>query len=134
MFRPEEIGSNANVPPIALTGIRVFDRVIPASISSLQLSHTDNFLSFEFAALDFAEPRKNLYSYRLEGLENNWVMAGTRRYMSYANLSSGKYVFRVKGSNNDGVWNEQGVSIAFTIAPHHGRHGGHTQRMCWYWC
>jgi len=117
MFRPEEIKSNTNVPPIVLTGVKAFDRAIPATMSSLELSYADNFLSFEFAALDFAEPRKNLYSYKLEGLEQDWVMAGTRRYVSYANISPGVYVFRVRGSNNDGMWNSDGASITFSITP-----------------
>lgn len=74
MFRPEEIMNNGNVPPIVLTGVRVFDSDVPATTASLELPYADNFLSFEFAALDFSEPRKNLYSYRLDGLEQDWVM------------------------------------------------------------
>jgi signal transduction histidine kinase len=97
--------------------VRVFDREITHQSRSPELSYDENFLAFEFAALDFVEPRKNEYAYILEGLEHAWVHARTRRYVSYANLPQGDYVFRIKGSNNDGIWNEQGTTLGFTISP-----------------
>ncbi|MBX2992042.1 MAG: hypothetical protein KF749_12870 [Bacteroidetes bacterium] len=117
IFRPEHIAVNTHVPPVVLTSVRVLDNERNILHPSLALSYDEDFLAFEFAALDFVEPGKNRYAYRLEGLERDWVESGTRRYVSYANLSPGDYVFRVKGSNNDGVWNEEGTSFAFTIAP-----------------
>jgi len=117
MFRPEEIKSNGNIPQVVLTSVRVFDREITHQSRSPELSYDENFLAFEFAALDFVEPRKNEYAYILEGLEHAWVHARTRRYVSYANLPQGDYVFRIKGSNNDGIWNEQGTTLGFTISP-----------------
>ena len=117
MFKPEEIVGNGNVPQVVLTSVRVLDREIINQSQSLELSYDENFVAFEFAALDFVEPQKNTYSYTLDGLEHDWVNAGTRRYVSYANLSPGGYVFRVRGSNNDGVWNERGATLSFTINP-----------------
>jgi signal transduction histidine kinase/ActR/RegA family two-component response regulator len=73
--------------------------------------------SFEYAALHYAVPGKNRYAYKMEGLEQEWNYAGNRRFATYAHTAPGEYVFRVKGSNNDGVWNDEGVSLKITIVP-----------------
>jgi serine phosphatase RsbU (regulator of sigma subunit) len=84
----------------------------------MKLSYRDYVFSFEFAALDFTAPGKNLYAYRMEGLDRDWVFTSSaKRYANYTTLRPGKYVFRVKGSNNDGVWNEAGTAVAITITP-----------------
>jgi signal transduction histidine kinase len=88
-----------------------------ASVPEITLDHTENFFSFEFAALDFAEPSKNQYAYRLEGFDRTWFRCGTRRYASYTNIGGGEYIFRVRASNNDGVWNREGASIRIRIRP-----------------
>jgi len=116
-FRPEEIAENTHPPPLALTSVRVLDRNINPLASSIQLSYADNYISFEYASLDFSDPGKNRCSYRLVGLEEDWIQAGRRRSVSYANLDPGEYVFHVRGSNNDGVWNEEGISFLFLITP-----------------
>jgi ligand-binding sensor domain-containing protein/signal transduction histidine kinase len=117
MFRPGEIITNSHIPPMAITSMRVLDREVNVLANPFSFSYDEDYFAFEFAALDFSEPRKNRYAYMLEGLESDWVETGTRRFVSYANLAPGDYIFTVKGSNNDGVWNEEGTSIAFTIAP-----------------
>jgi ligand-binding sensor domain-containing protein/signal transduction histidine kinase len=122
VFFPDSIRDNADIPPVVLTSFRVFDTPlhVPQSIAattSLHLSHDQNFFSIEFVALSFTSPEKNTYAYMLEGLDGKWVNAGTRRYASYTNLDPGNYTLRVKGSNNDGVWNEQGVTVSITITP-----------------
>lgn len=121
-FFPDSIKDNPNIPPVVLTSLKVFDAPIqlPRSITattSLALSYDQNFFSIEFVALNFTSPEKNKYAYKLEGLDANWVNADTRRFASYTNIDPGRYVLRVKGSNNDGVWNEYGVSVTITIAP-----------------
>jgi signal transduction histidine kinase/ligand-binding sensor domain-containing protein len=119
-FFPEQIQSNLHVPPIVITQIELRDRPLrtdPLPDESFQLSYRDNTITFEFAALDYTIPEKNQYAYILEGLDENWVQAGTRRSVEYRNLQPGSYVFKVKGSNNDGVWNETGVAVTFTILP-----------------
>ena len=83
----------------------------------IHLSYNENFFSFEFVALDYTAPQNNQYAYMLEGFDNDWIYCGTRRYAAYTNLGGGEYIFRVKGSNNDRVWNEQGTSIMVIIAP-----------------
>jgi signal transduction histidine kinase/ligand-binding sensor domain-containing protein len=119
-FYPEQIKDNAQPPPIAITAFRLLNEAEPMQLPAdgrVQLSYQQNDLSIEFAALDYHAPGKNQYAYRMEGVDRDWVSAGTRRYVNYTNLQPGNYVFRVKGSNNDGVWNEEGMTLHVTIRP-----------------
>jgi signal transduction histidine kinase len=122
MFDPGRIRDNAHVPSIVLTAFRKFDKDAklgrPLSyVDRVELSYNENVFSFEFAALDYLDPQVNKYAYKLEGFDKDWVFCGTRRTATYTNLEGGNYVFRVKGSNNDGAWNEQGVVIDVVITP-----------------
>jgi len=121
-FHPDSIRDNPYIPPVVITGFKIFDK--PVSLDTaisekklLQLSYQDDVISFDFVALNFTSPEKNKYAYKLDGFDEDWTYCGTRRYASYTNLDAGSYVFRVKGSNNDEVWNEAGTSIAVVIAP-----------------
>jgi len=119
-FYPEQIKDSPNPPPIVITSFAKFNQRVLTDLSEgehIQLSYKDNFISFEFAALDYTAPEKNQYAYMLEGFDQDWVNAGTRRYASYTNLKGGDYVFRVKGSNSDGVWNEEGSRVRITVTP-----------------
>ncbi|MBN2185263.1 MAG: SpoIIE family protein phosphatase [Candidatus Krumholzibacteriota bacterium] len=122
-FFPDRIENNPNIPPVVITSFKklnkeaVLDRPI-TEIDRLVLSYKDYFFSFEFSALDFSAPGKNRYAYMMEGLDKEWIYTDSeKRFATYTTLPPGKYVFRVKGSNNDGVWNEEGVSIDITITP-----------------
>src|SRR4029079_11084496 len=81
------------------------------------LHHDQGVFTLEFAALDYVAPDKNQYAYKLEGLDKEWNEVGNKRIASYTNLPAGTYTFRVKGTNNDGVWNEQGASLEIKIVP-----------------
>ncbi|NIS83204.1 MAG: GAF domain-containing protein, partial [Anaerolineales bacterium] len=119
-FFPNEIKENPHIPPIAITTFYKFNQPIRHDLlpnERIELSYKDNFIAFEFSALDFYAPENNQYAYMLEGFDEDWVQAGGRRYVSYTNLRGGEYVFRVKGSNSDGVWNEEGVSVYITVKP-----------------
>lgn len=119
-FFPEYISDNPHIPPIVITNFAKFNQTIRTNLfdnEHIDLSYKDNFISFEFAALDYSVPEKNQYAYMMEGQDEGWVDSGTRRYASYTNLKGGKYTFRVKGSNNDGIWNEEGVSLRITVTP-----------------
>jgi serine phosphatase RsbU (regulator of sigma subunit)/ligand-binding sensor domain-containing protein len=85
-------------------------------LEDLTLSHTQNDLSFEFAALHYAKPTKNQYAHMLKGYDEDWIY-DSKRFATYTNLDPGEYVFMIKGSNRDGVWNEEGKSINITILP-----------------
>jgi len=122
IFNPRQITDNLFVPPIAITEFKLFDAVSNIS-KNIQLNDTSNFdydqnyFSFEFASLDFTAPEKNEYMYKLEGIDEEWIYSGNRRYVNYTNLEPGQYIFRVKGSNSDGIWNEKGASLLIIIAP-----------------
>jgi signal transduction histidine kinase len=103
--------------PVAIDAESVLKKAIPY-VDSLTLSYRDNIFSFEFAALSYANSQKNLYRYKLDGLEPGWNEVGSKqRLATYTNLNPGNYVFRVQGSNGDGVWNERGVSLPIVITP-----------------
>jgi DNA-binding CsgD family transcriptional regulator len=80
------------------------------------LSYQDSF-SFTFAALDYNSPSRNQFAYRLSDINDNWVPLGHKHDLTFANLEPGAYTLQIKGANNDGVWNEAGIEIGFTITP-----------------
>ncbi len=132
IFHPDSIRHNPFIPEVVLTDFRLFNKPVPVgenqdgriildrSISEtdhIDLSHKDNVISFEFSVLHYASPEKNNFAYRLEGFEHQWNEVGTRNHATYTNLPPGDYTFRVRGSNNDGIWNEDGLAITLTIKP-----------------
>ncbi len=122
MFNPAKIELNELAPPVELVRYRLFQgsSVIDHSLFELHritLEADDQYVSFRFAALDFTQPKRNNFAYRLEGFDQAWIDAGDRRATSYANLNPGEYVFRVKAANRDGIWNETGASIIVTVLP-----------------
>jgi signal transduction histidine kinase/ligand-binding sensor domain-containing protein len=121
-FYPEKIKMNTHVPPLSISSLRILynELILPEDISyteDIELSYVDNFFTIQFAALDYANPEKNRYSYMLEGVDKDWVDAGNKNEAKYTDISPGDYIFKVKGSNNDGVWNEQAKTIKITIVP-----------------
>jgi ligand-binding sensor domain-containing protein/DNA-binding CsgD family transcriptional regulator len=121
-FFPEEIIKNLYKPPVVITEFKVLNREnfqLKKSIletKEITLSWKDVF-SIEFAALNYTSPGKNRYAYKLEGLEDKWIQLNHKREIILSSLPPGKYVLRVKGSNNDGIWNEEGTSIKIIITP-----------------
>ncbi|MFO7669348.1 MAG: two-component regulator propeller domain-containing protein, partial [Bacteroidales bacterium] len=125
-FQPEKIQINSVEPPVVITDFRIFNEpVYPGKESPLkqdisyatsaELKYNQNFLSFEYAALDYEQPERNHYKYILEGYDRDWVLAGTRRYVEYKGLRPGHYTFRVQGSNYSGIWNEEGATFELDI-------------------
>jgi ligand-binding sensor domain-containing protein/signal transduction histidine kinase len=117
VFHPDSIRSNTYVPPVHITGFKIFDKKVNLDEKEVELAYRDNFFSFDFVALNYHNTKKNQYAYMLVGIDKDWVYSGIRRYASYTDVSPGKYTFLVKGSNNDGIWNEQGASIKIIIHP-----------------
>jgi len=118
VFHPDSVRDNPYIPPVVITGIRKFDQHIDwQKDEPLRFSYKDDFIGFEFAALDYTNPKNNQYAYKLEGLQENWIACGHDRVATFTNLTPGEYVFWVKGSNNDGVWNETGTSLHFVVTP-----------------
>ncbi len=120
--RPGRLTKNTQIPPIVITRFEIMDKPYPFEPALTQgetilLDHRSNYFYFEFAALNFIHPQKNQYAYRLTPLETDWNVSGNRRFAQYTALEPGQYRFEVKGSNNDGVWNETGVSLPIYIRP-----------------
>lgn len=119
---------NTRQPNVVLTDFKIHNiTVIPSDTSVLkqninvaeeiELSYKNNSISFEFAALDFRDPAKNKYSYKMEGFDEDWSIPSADRTAGYTNLNAGEYVFAVKGSNDDGIWNENGAKVNIKINP-----------------
>lgn len=128
VFDPEAIVENPIIPPIVITDFQIFNKPVKIGKDSplkqhitqtktLELSYKHKVFSFQFAALNFVASSKNQYAYRLEGFDPDWNYVGTQRSATYTNIPPGRYVFRVKGSNNDNIWNEEGASIQIIITP-----------------
>ncbi|MFC2088477.1 two-component regulator propeller domain-containing protein [Calditrichota bacterium] len=130
-FYPELIKDNTHIPPVVLTDFQIFNesvKINPDGKSALQrsisltdkitLSHEQSVFSFEFSVLDYSDPVNNKYAYKMEGVDPDWVYTdASRRFATYTQLAAGEYIFRVKGSNNDGIWNEKGTSVKIIITP-----------------
>ncbi len=117
-IQPDRIARNEHKPPVAITAFLLMNKPVEGGIPArLKLPHDRNVFSFEFAALDYVAPAKNQYAYMLEGFDKSWQQVGTARTASYTGLPPGRYTFRVKASNNDGVWNEEGASIRIVVRP-----------------
>lgn len=122
-FFPEQIRDSTVAPTVALTGFTKLNEQVDLgvplnAVQHLDLDHSDHFLTFEFAALDFTAPEKNRYRYQLGGFEaeDRWVDMSDRR-LEFASLSPGKYTLRVQGSNSDGAWSPVGKEITIDVAP-----------------
>ena len=121
-FYPDSIRREEYSPPVLLTEFRVFDspRAFDHPLSLMQqitLASGEDMFSFEYASLDYSSPNRNSYAYKLEGYDHDWVQAGTRRYASYTHLDPGRYDFRVKGTNSDGVWSSNIATIRVEVLP-----------------
>ncbi|WP_158552515.1 two-component regulator propeller domain-containing protein [Spirosoma telluris] len=115
IFDPAIIRDNPLIPPVRITRVQVQNKIEYLPTEVLKLSYEENDLSFDFVALNFIMPDKNQYAYQLTGVDKDWVYCGSRRFVSYTNLEPGNYMFRVKASNNDGVWNEKGAQLHIII-------------------
>ncbi len=131
-FHPEDLRDNPVPPSVVITGFSLFNRPVsfeagreqgvlsrPVSeTDAITLRHNQNFIGFEFAALHFAQPMRNLYAYMLEGVDPDWTQIdASRRFASYANLRAGRYVFRVRAANSDGVWSVEDARVYLVITP-----------------
>ena len=117
-FNPDNIVINSHIPPLVISSINILNEKIKGSPDELMLSYDQNFISFEFAALDFSAPNRNKYSYILEGFQKYWTNTeGSKRTATYTNLPPGEYTFKVKGTNSDGVWNDNPKTVSIIINP-----------------
>ncbi len=133
IFYPDSIKDNSEIPKVVFTDFQINYQPVPigekegkgtflnksiTESDEITLSYKDNVISLEFAALHYIAPMANQYAYMMEGFDNNWnYTKANRRFVTYTNLPGGTYIFHVKASNNDGIWNEKGTSIKIIILP-----------------
>ncbi|MBK7632259.1 MAG: response regulator [Ignavibacteriales bacterium] len=124
-FHPDSIVVDSVPPLVVIQNISLFNRPdenleyegFISEIDEITLPYKHNDLHFEYVGLHYGEPQRNKYKYILEGFDKEWIDAGNLRTATYTNLDPGEYVFRVKASNSDGVWNEKGASLKIIINP-----------------
>nr|WP_229311546.1 hybrid sensor histidine kinase/response regulator [Larkinella rosea] len=128
-FYPDSLRDNPTIPPVFITDFQLFNKPVAIGVpdsplqksidetTEITLAYWQSMFSVTFAALNYSLPEKNQYAYRLEGFDQNWNQVGNHRSATYTNLDPGEYVFRVRASNNDGVWNNQGRSLRIIITP-----------------
>jgi ligand-binding sensor domain-containing protein/signal transduction histidine kinase len=119
----DSIPHNRFVPPVVIASFMLFDNTnkdflaTHPGVSLIELSYKENFFALAFSSLDYTQPEKNQYAFKLEGFDKDWVYSGNRRFARYMNLDPGEYIFKVKGSNNDSLWNETGTELRIMITP-----------------
>ncbi|MDD2438240.1 MAG: response regulator, partial [Massilibacteroides sp.] len=128
IMSPQTYTSNNYVPPTWITNFQIFNKDIQTGKNNLlkkSIGYTDeiilnyrqNVLSIEYAALSYSAPGKNEYKFMLEGFDKEWNYVGNQNKATYTNLPAGKYIFRVMGSNNDGIWNDKETTLAIRVLP-----------------
>lgn len=126
-FYPYQIKTNKVLPPVIITGLEIFnkqirigDKQLPKALNQmteLDLSYKDHVFSLLYASLSYCTPEKNQYAYKLEGFDKDWNYVGSQNKATYTNLPAGTYVFKVKATNNDGIWSDQEANLKITIHP-----------------
>ncbi|MDJ0710943.1 MAG: sigma 54-interacting transcriptional regulator [Woeseiaceae bacterium] len=116
-FYPDKFTNHRAPPRVVITRVDSMGEPVDTSAAEIGLRHDQNVISFEFAALDFAAPRKNRFRYKLEGVDAAWVEAGHSRYVTYSNVPAGDFKFLVIAANNDGIWSDFGATVSFSRAP-----------------
>ena len=127
-FNPKHLNVNTHIPSVAITGLEIFNKEVEVGEDSplkmgitdckeINLTHKDDVFSLSFVALSYVTPEKNKYAYKLEGFDKDWNVVSLQHKVTYTNLPAGEYIFRVKASNNDGLWNDEGARIKIIIHP-----------------
>lgn len=119
-FHPNRISDDGFIAPVVISGVKINDVEMGRRLyngSKIQLDDDENFISVEFAALDYTRPDLNKFQFYLEGFESSWRQETNRRFATYPNLPPGEYTFRVMAANHDGTWNENPLSVDIQISP-----------------
>lgn len=129
IFNPQKVLANSFTPDVYITGIQIGNKVIAPGdetgvlketieqTASITLSHLQDVVTLEFSSLDYTSPAQNKYRYQLAGIDKEWVESGTRRTATYLHLPSGKYTFKVQGSNSQGIWSDKIADIKISVLP-----------------
>ncbi len=118
---------NAFIPSVYIASILVNNKPFlekNEAENEIELKYNQNDFSFNFVAQSYSQPNKNQYAYKLEGFDKDWNYIGNKKSATYTNIDAGDYVFKVKASNSDGLWNEKEIQSMFEYFQHPGDHGG----------
>lgn len=126
-FYPDRLTVNRNVPGVIITDLKISNKSVAAGndapvkeqisvASEIRLNYKQNF-ALGFVALNYTIPKQNHYAYKLDGFDKDWNYVGTANMASYTNLDPGEYTFRVKASNNDGIWSTKDTTIKIFVKP-----------------
>lgn len=121
-FYPESITRNPFIPNLVFTSFYITKGTSREFVNlekskEVVLKYNISSFTVEFAALEYTNPDRNMYMYKMEGVSDEWVDIGNRRFVPFSGLPPGDYTFKVKGSNNDGIWNEKEISLAIVVLP-----------------
>ncbi len=121
-FNPEKIRDNSNIPNTVVTKIKLFNKEIRnlnkvLSRKEIVVDYSDKMLTFDFASLEFTNPNKNKYAYKLEGFDDFWINNGNENSATYTNLYPGSYKLKIKSSNNDGIWGKEKLALSVIVNP-----------------
>lgn len=127
-FFPDKVKDNQHIPTTVVTGFNIFNRPVPVTAggplkknitraTNIKLSYLDSMFTLQFSALEYTDPGSNRFLCKMEGWHDQWIDLGKKSEMTFTGLEPGKYVFRVKGANNDGIWDPEGVAIDVIITP-----------------
>jgi len=128
-FYPESLKTNDKKPPVVITDFQIFNKpVLPgkdgildkliSETKAITIKHSQSVISFQFVALNYISSKKNQYLYQMEGYDRDWIPANQdQRTVTYTNLNSGEYTFKVKAANNNGIWNDEPATLKLTIKP-----------------
>ncbi|MCP4310721.1 MAG: hypothetical protein GY790_05625, partial [Bacteroidetes bacterium] len=122
LFFPDSVNESTFQPPLTLTSFsllneQVYEGIELNSMEQITLSYRQNFFSFEFASMDFSNTRNNEFMYKMEGIDKEWIASGQRNFASYTKIDPGDYLFRARGTNGDGRWSSDEISIGVIINP-----------------
>jgi len=129
IFNPKEILATGFTPNVFITNIMVNNSPVVAAdntgilnsgieeTKSITLNYLQDILTLEFSSLDFTAPVQNKYRYQLVGVDKDWVESGSRRSATYLHLPSGRYTFKVQGSNSQGIWSDKIAELKITVLP-----------------
>ncbi len=127
-IHPDSIYSNEQIPPVYITNLYLSGEQVqvnqpplsgksPLFKKQITLKYSQNNFGFSFHSLNYKNPEKNHYEYKLDGYHDSWISNGTSNEVSFMNLAPGRYTFLVKGSNNDIIWNENPARMEIRILP-----------------
>jgi len=129
IFNPQKVLASSFTPNVFITGIQIGNKMLAPgdqtgvlketieNTQSITLNYLQDVVTLEFSSLDLTEPQKNKYRYQLVGIDKEWIESGTRRTATYLHLPSGTYVFKVQGSNSQGIWSDQIAELKIKILP-----------------